>query len=129
MIEKTLRSFAPLVLASALLAGCGGGGVDGAETPQASSQTAAAAAAATVQIEGCVVDSQWMGVAASAVHVRASDGRLLGTAFTNRQGVFVVTVPVQIGIVLDTADSGPGEIALNTGSASLSVGACLLTGL
>ena len=126
MIEKTLRSFAPLVLASALLAGCGGGGVDGAETPQASSQTAAAA---TVQIEGCVVDSQWMGVAASAVHVRASDGRLLGTAFTNRQGVFVVTVPVRIGIVLDTADSGPGEIALNTGSASLSVGACLLTGL
>jgi hypothetical protein len=117
---------ATAMLSSLLLAGCGGSDNDSAEQAQASSPSVAPA---SVRIEGCVVNSQWGGARDTAVHLRTADGRVLGTAFTNRQGVFVATVPARSAIVLDTAASGPGEIVLNTGNDSMAVGACLLAAL
>ncbi len=131
MIKKFLSIAALSALSSLLVTGCGGGGSsssdnDAAQVALASRQTAATA---TVQLEGCVVDSQWMSAPATAVHVRRADGRVVGTAFTNRRGVFVMTVPARTDIVLDTAVAGPGEMAFNTGSVSFSASACLLADL
>jgi hypothetical protein len=125
---KPLIILALAMLSSLLLAGCGGGGSsnDVAEQPQASPQSAAPA---SVQLEGCVVNSEWMGAPGRAVHVRTADGRIVGTAFTNLRGVFVVTVPARKAVVLTTVTAGPGEISLDTGSGSFSLGACLLADL
>ncbi|MBI3368487.1 MAG: hypothetical protein HY021_08610 [Burkholderiales bacterium] len=120
---------APAMLSSLLLVGCGGGSSSD-NVPAKQAQTSSPSVTlATVRLEGCVVNSQWMGAPDIAVHLRTADGRVVGTAFTNRKGVFVVTVPAQSSIVLDTAASGPGELALFTGNQSLSVGACLLVDL
>lgn len=128
MTTKPLIILAPAILSSLLVAGCGGGGSgnDVAEQPQTSPQSVAPA---SVQVEGCVVNSEWMGAPGTAVHVRTADGRIVGTAFTNRRGIFVVSVPARTAIVLTTVAAGPGEIALDTGSASFSLGACLLADL
>jgi len=128
VINQPLHMLVLAMLSSLLMTACGGGGNDAAERPQAST-TSAAPLAVNVQLEGCVVNSEWMGARDTAVHVRTVDGRMVGTAFTNRQGVFVATVPARSTIVLDTAADGPGEIVLNTGSGSLSVAACLRTDL
>ena len=124
MINKPSFILAPAMLSGLLVAGCGGGN-DVAEPSQPSPQ----AAPASVQLEGCVVNSEWMGASGRAVHVRTADGRIVGTAFTNPSGVFVVTVPARTAIVLTTVAAGPGEIALDTGSGSFSLGACLLADL
>jgi hypothetical protein len=115
-------------LSSVMLAGCGGGsssGIDALAAPVAQPQ---AAVAASVRLEGCVVDAQWMGAAGVAVHVRTADGRAVGTAYTNTRGVFALSVPARSGIVVDTAVDAQGGLALQTGSAALSVAGCLLDG-
>lgn len=122
MSKTFLIRLAPWALSSLLAAGCGGGG-DAAPQASASRETAATA---SVQLEGCVVTSQWMGEPDRAVHARTADGRIVGTAFTNRQGVFVITVPARSDVLLDTTFAGPGEISLKTGSGPVSLGACLL---
>jgi len=113
-------------LSSLLTTGCGGGGTEAVAAPVAARQ---AAAAASVQLEGCVVDAQWMGAAGVAVHARTADGRAVGTAFTNPRGVFVMTVPARSGIVVDITSDAQGGLALNTGSVAVSVASCLLTGV
>jgi len=94
--------------------------------PQAELQVQALA---KVRLEGCVVDGQWMGAPGTAVHVRMADGRAVGTAITNAQGVFVMAVPAQSAIVLDTDVQATGGLVLNTGNAALSVAGCLVAGL
>jgi hypothetical protein len=128
MTTKPLLILASAMLSSLLVAGCGGGGSgnDVAEQPQPSSRSAAPA---SVQLEGCVVSPEWMGAPGTAVHVRTADGRIVGTAFTNPRGVFVVTVPARTDIVLTTVAAGSSEISLNTGGGSFSLGACLLADL
>jgi hypothetical protein len=123
----------PLVLMFAMLTslpivGCGGGASDNvpAEQPLATAQSVQPT---TVRLEGCVVNSQWMGASDIAVHLRTAEGRVVGTVFTNRQGVFFATVPSRSAIVLDTVASGPGEISLDTGNDSLSASGCLLADL
>jgi hypothetical protein len=105
-----------------LLAGCGGGD-DGVLQVAAAAQPMAKA---SVQLEGCVVGTDWLGAADTAVHVRTADVRTVGTTFTNSRGVFVVTVPARSSIVLDTAVAGPGGLVLDTGSSALTVASCLL---
>jgi len=126
--RRALQIVAPWTLASLLVAGCGGGGSnnDAAQQAQASPQSVATA---TVQVEGCVINSQWVGAPGTAVHVRSADGHMLGTAFTNSRGVYVVTVPARTAIVVDTAVTGAGGLPLDTGSGSFSVGACLFADL
>ena len=127
---RTPRGYAFTValslLSSLLVTACGGGGAsDAAAPPLAGPQ----GVAASVQLEGCVVDAQWMGAADVAVHVRTADGRAVGTAFTNQRGVFVLGVPARAGIVVDTGADAQGGLALNTGSTALSVASCLLAGI
>ena len=113
-------------LSSLLMAACGGANT---ETMTVAAATPKAAVATSVQLEGCVVDAQWMGAAGVAVHARTSDGRAVGTAFTNPRGVFVMTVPARSGIVVDITSDAQGGLALNTGSVAVSVASCLLTGV
>jgi hypothetical protein len=117
---------APCMLAAMVTTGCGGGsnGSDAAAPALASPRSVAAAA--TVRLEGCVVSSDWTGMADTAVHARTADGRAVGTAFSDTRGVFVLTVPARSAIVLDTAVAGPGGLTLTTGTRALSVAGCLL---
>ncbi len=116
----------PAMCSSLLLAGCGGAGIDVAQTSQASPQ---AMASVSVQLEGCVINSAWSGAAGTAVHVRTADGRLVGTAFTNASGVFVATVPARTTVVLGTLAPSASDMVLNTGSGSVSLGGCLFADL
>lgn len=79
----------------------------------------------TVQLEGCVVDDLWLSAPGIAVHVRTEDGRAVGSAITDTRGVFVVKVPARAAIVVATDWAGPAALALQTGSQSFSVAACL----
>ncbi len=103
--------------------GCGDGAIDAVVATKAS---ALSAPPVSVRLEGCVVNAQWTGAAATAVQVRPADGRALATAFTDRLGVFVVDVPARTTIVLDTAAAGPGALSVLTGSTSFSMAGCLL---
>jgi hypothetical protein len=117
------------VLASLWLAACGGASNDVAEPISLSAATTSQSQALksnTVPLEGCVFNAQWGGASGVAVHARGADGRTLGTAFTNARGVYVMRVPAQSAVVLDTAVAGPGELSINTGSSPISVAACLL---
>jgi hypothetical protein len=113
---------ATLAVSNLMLVGCGGGEIN--DLPNLA-QSARLPAAASVLLEGCVVDSQWTGAASAAVHVRTEDGRPLGTALTNERGVFVLAVPANSNVVMDTEWGGTGGLALRTGSGSLSVAGCL----
>jgi hypothetical protein len=115
---------ASCAIAGLLLTGCGGGGID--DVVRSTTTSRQSVAAANVQLEGCVVDSKYMGVSGAAVHVRTSNGRVVGTALTNADGVYVVTVPARSSILVDTTVGGAGGLSLNTGSGSLSVTGCLL---
>ena len=115
------------ISASLFVAGCGGGN-DAAAQPLAL-PIQNTQAALSVQLEGCVVTADSMAARDTPVQVRTADGRMVGTAFTDDRGVFVVTVPARSGIVLATAMGGSGEFALNTGNGSLSVAACLQSNL
>ncbi|MBC7717669.1 MAG: hypothetical protein H7143_12095 [Pseudorhodobacter sp.] len=123
--------WAPVVV-SLWLMGCGGSGsndaTEAAVTSMCTTQSQAlkASAATTVQLEGCVFNAQWGGAPGVAVHARSADGRTVGTAFTNARGVYVMRVPAQSEVVLDTAVAGPGELSINTGTSPISVTACLL---
>lgn len=118
----------PALLASLLIAGCGGGGNDAPDQAQASPMQAPPAALG-VRLEGCVVTAERMASPDTPVQVRSADGRMIGTAFTDRRGVFVMTVPPRSAIVMATATDGSDGFALNTGNGSLSVAACLRSAL
>jgi hypothetical protein len=61
--------------------------------------------AASVRLRGCVVDASYV-PRAGAVILRSGDGRLIGRALTDRDGRFVVRVPVRqrIELALDVPD-------------------------
>ncbi|MBL8306310.1 MAG: hypothetical protein JNM33_06415 [Rubrivivax sp.] len=113
-----LRPCLLAALSGLWLAGCGGTGKELAEaTP--------AAQAASVRLEGCVVDAQWLSAPGVAVHVRSAAGQALGTAVTDSRGVFRLAVPARTRIVVDTAVGGQGGAVLDIGSTSLTVAGCL----
>ena len=113
---------ATLAVSNLMLVGCGGGEIDNSANV---AQSARQPASAKVLLEGCVVDSTWMGAASAAVHVRTEDGRPLGTALTNERGVFVLAVPANSNVVMDTEWGATGGLPLRTGSGPLSVAGCL----
>lgn len=121
-VAATRRPLSAIALSALWLAGCGGAGQDLAEAPPAVVQ-----AAASVPLEGCVVDALWLSAPGVAVHARASDGRAIGTTFTDSRGVFRMNVPARSSVVVDTAVSGEGGLVLDTGSAPLTVAGCLST--
>jgi hypothetical protein len=118
-------------LLTALTTGCGGGGAaddpaaQGEASPQAAEATAAAPA--EVRLEGCLVDNQSLPAPAGAVQARTADGRLVGSAYSNADGLFVLRVPARASIALDTLQGSRGEVALIAGDGPVSVGACLQT--
>jgi hypothetical protein len=118
--------WAPLFVSLWLVACGGSGSNDAAETTVTTSQALKATSATTVPLEGCVFNAQWSGAPGVAVHARTADGRTVGTAFTDARGVYVMRVPAQSAVVLDTAMTGPGELSINTGTSPISVAACLL---
>jgi hypothetical protein len=130
-----------LVGLSLLLAACGGGSTDSANdgdvyglkttsvTTGALPQEEKPPQPQSVQLEGCVVDNQWLSAAGAAVHVRSADGRTLGSVYTDARGVFVVKVPARSAIVVATDWAGPGALALRTGNQPLTVAGCLPSGL
>jgi hypothetical protein len=122
MRSRTPFLLATLAVSNLMLVGCGGGEIN--DLPSVA-QSARQTAAATVLLEGCVVDSQWMGAARAAVHLRTEDGRPLGTALTNERGVFVLAVPANSNMVMNTEWGATGGLTLKTGSGSLSVAGCL----
>lgn len=125
-LQNFMRLRNPFLLATVavsnlMLVGCGGSEIN--DLPS-EAKSARQPAAATVLLEGCVVDSTWMGAANAAVHVRTEDGRPLGTALTNERGVFVLAVPANSNVVMDTEWGATGGLALRTGSGSLSLPGC-----
>jgi hypothetical protein len=123
---------AVLALCAVAMTGCGGGGGatdDAAMQAEVSSPSpeavATAEAPAEVRLEGCLVDSQQLPASAGTVHARTADGRLVGTARSDADGVFVLRVPARASIILETLVDERGTVALVTGNGSLSVGACL----
>lgn len=126
---RTPRGYAFTValslLSSLLVTACGGGGAsDAAAPPSAGPQ----GVAASVQLEGCVVDAQWMGAADVAVHVRTADGRPVNTAFSDARGVYVVDVPARAEIRVDTDPEANAGLAMTTGDHAFSAAACLSAG-
>ena len=140
-MSKTTHTTQLLALAvtGLLLAGCGGGSdsaIDAANDGEvfgltSTSITARALPAeeqkqpASVQLEGCVVDSQWLSAAGVPVYVALADSRAVGTAYTDARGVFVLKVPARSAVVVSTDWAAPGALMLNTGSQAMSVAACL----
>jgi hypothetical protein len=119
-------TFSAAALGACLLfTGCGGGGTEDGEVTLRALAVPQEAKPASVQLEGCVVDAQWMGAAGTAVHVRTAQGQAVGTAFSNARGVFALQVPARAALVVDTSLAGTGGLTLNTGSSALSVAACL----
>ena len=137
-MNKTTHVQRLLALAAAglLLTGCGGGSSDSANDGEVFGLTTTSVTTRavpveepkrleSVQLEGCVVDRQWLSAAGVAVHVVLADGRAVGTAYTNARGVFALKVPARSAVVVSTDWAAPGALMLNTGSQAMSVAACL----
>ena len=128
MTTRPIRAVGSALLSCLLVAGCGGSDPVGIEAAQHRQAAHTTTAPTSVQLEGVVVDSTWMGVADMAVHVHSTDGRLVGTAFSNARGVFVASVPAGSAIVLST-DAGSCFVAPATDSSLVALGTCLLADL
>ena len=122
-----LRPFLVAALSGLWLAGCGGGKELAEAAPSAATASTRATTTTGVRLEGCVVDSLWLSAPGAVVHVRSADGRAIGAAFTDRHGVFQITVPANSGIVVDTAVGGQGGAVLDTGSTAVTLAGCLMT--
>ncbi len=118
-----LRPIVAATLAGLCLAGCGGAGKEAAQATPAQAQTQAA----SVRLEGCVVDAQWLSAPGVAVHARSAAGQALGAAVTDSRGVFQIAVPARTRIVVDAAVGGQGGVVLDIGSAPMTVAGCLST--
>ena len=128
MTTRPVRVVGSALLSSLLVSGCGGSDPVGIEAAQHRQASHMSTAPTSVQLEGVVVDSTWMGVADMAVHVHSNDGRLVGTAFSNARGVFVASVPAGTALVLST-DAGSCFVAPATDSSRIAMGTCLLADL
>lgn len=116
---------ATLALLALGLVACGGGG-DELNLPLAQAAAAnAKPAPATVKLEGCLVDEFYIPRTGTAVRLLGADGRLLGHATSDKDGVFTLQVPAQQVISVTVDKSGGEALVIPTGRTDLSVGACL----
>lgn len=126
--HSALQSTALAALASLLVA-CGGGNDDLilplAQAAAADVKHAPAPAPATVRLEGCVVDEFFVPRTGTTVRLLGADGRLLGHATSDKDGVFTLQVPAQQVISVTVDKSGGEALVIPTARTNLSVGACL----
>lgn len=88
------------------ITGCGGGSDDSASPLAHSEASAATRAAASVQLEGCVVDEFFIPRTGTTVRLLGADGRLLGHASSNEDGVFTLQVPAQQVVSVNVDKAG-----------------------
>jgi len=111
------------VLCAALLAACGGGS-DESAVPVALA-TDADRSATSVQLEGCVVDEFFIPRTGSSVRALSADGRLIGHATSDKDGLFRLQVPARQSVSVALERPGGEALVVRTGSASLSASGCL----
>lgn len=88
-----------------------------------------AAAPAWVMVQGCVLDRHHIPTTDAPVRVLAEDGRLLGNAFSNRDGRFHIRLPAGRSVLMqiDRAQGDAGEpMRVTVDAASPTLPACLL---
>ncbi len=117
-----------LACLGALLAGCGGGNDELAPPIHVSAYRLAADVTPThhwVQLEGCVVDEYFVPRTGTSVLALSADGRLVGTAASDMNGLFRMQVPARQAVSVRIDKPGGETFAVVTGRSNLSVGACL----
>ncbi|MBX3618593.1 MAG: hypothetical protein KF891_01175 [Rhizobacter sp.] len=123
LVRHTVAAWA----CACLFTACGGGGSDAPSPTVSTTASAEAAEPATVQLEGCVLDAHDQPRAA-AVHATDEDGRLLASAASSADGVFVLRVPAHAHVTLALDAGGHEPLPLLTGRSNVSLGGCLRDG-
>lgn len=112
----------------ALVTACGGSNDDLAAPIRVTAYRLAADVTPTghwAQLEGCVVDEYFIPRTGTSVQAQSADGRLVGTASSDMNGVFRMQVPARQTVSVRIDKPGGESLALVTGRSNLSVGACL----
>jgi hypothetical protein len=112
----------------ALATACGGGNNEPGEPRPVAAYRLSADVTPTdrwVQLEGCVVDEFYIPRTGTPVHALAADGRLVGGAASDMDGVFRVQVPARQSVSVRIDKPGGESLTVVTGRTNLSVGACL----
>jgi hypothetical protein len=100
-------------------------GVPGVEIgPAAAARDAHELTVYAVTLKGCVVDQHWIPTTDATVHAFSADGRIVGTAFSDRLGAFMLKVPARSVIKLAVAAPGGDVRKVHSGVVALDVG-CL----
>lgn len=111
-------------LCATLLAACGGNDESTLPTVHAGGSTADRSVS-SVQLEGCVVDEFFIPRTGSSVRALSADGRLIGHATSDKDGLFKLQVPAQQTVSVALERPGGEALVVLTGGANLSVGGCL----
>jgi hypothetical protein len=119
-VHRLRPTLVALVAAGLVVAGSGGRARAASAPPAA----APAPMATLVRIEGCVLDAADR-PAALPVRAIAADGRLLARTQAGRDGVFRLRVPARATVRLIAMTPRSEPLTLLTGSADLTVMACL----
>jgi hypothetical protein len=126
ILQATARGASAAALAACLaLAACGGNGDTVLAAPRARAAAVESKSPASIQLEGCVAEEMRIPQAGIAVRATSPDGRLLGNATSDEDGVFRLRVPARqtLSIAIDATDGDALEVS--TGRTNLSLGACL----
>jgi len=108
------------------MSACGGGSEELALSQvRASAVQTQAAAPAKVRLEGCVVDEYYIPRTGTQVRLLGADGRLLGHATSDKNGVFAFQAPARqaVSVNVDFADGDAMQVSV--GRSNLTVAACL----
>jgi len=109
------------------LAACGGADEDmpaARSSPSLKTSESPPTASAYVAVEGCVATGVFT-PRRSAVGATSSDGRLLATASTNEDGVFVLQLPINPHADISVLEPGGYSIELAVGAWPIIMTGCL----
>ena len=111
------------------LTGCGGGGqtLDVAAIPGVGAWAVSATAPASLSLKGCVVDESFIPRTGTPVKLVSADGRLLGNAISDGNGVFTIRVHAR-GTMAVSVDKPGGErfdVTVPVAGESASLQGCL----
>jgi hypothetical protein len=107
------------------ITGCGGGNDELAAPLARTAAGESSASPKSVRLEGCVVDEFFIPRTGTTVRLLGADGRLLGHASSDKNGVFSLQVPAQYTVSVSVDKAGGEALVVPTGRTNLSVGACL----
>jgi len=113
------------VLCAALLAACGGGSDEAALSIAQAAGSDADRSAASVQLEGCVVDEFYIPRTGSGVRALSADGRLIGHATSDKDGLFRLQVPARQRVSVALERPGGEALVVRTGDVNLAANGCL----